>query len=106
MAPSPYHRASSPRPAGAQPRLSADGTGREYGPSQRYLRPKGKYDTLCLFSRPRPPDLMIPGAFGSEITKDSSDDEVLRWHRGHRVATADLLHPSAGKSGSIPALEL
>jgi hypothetical protein len=51
-------------------------------------------------------NLMIPGAFGSEITKDSSDDEVLRWRRGHRVATADFLHPSAGKSGSIPTLEL
>ena len=68
-------------------------------------RPKGKYDTLCLFSRPRPPDLEIPGAFGSEITKGSSDDEALRWHRGHRVVT-DFLHPSAGESGSIPAANL
>src|SRR6478609_1342981 len=30
---------------GTQPRQSADGPGNEYGPPQRYPRPKGRYDT-------------------------------------------------------------
>src|SRR5439155_24688457 len=49
---------SPPRPARPQPRQSADGPGKEHGPPQRYLRPKGRYDTLCPFSRPRPPKKM------------------------------------------------
>src|SRR5438128_6204746 len=39
----------------AQPRQSADGPGKEYGPPQRYPRPKGRYDTLCPSARPHPP---------------------------------------------------
>src|SRR3977135_661425 len=59
-----------------------DGPGKEYGPPQRYPRPKGKYDTLCPFSRPHPSkkNLMIPGAFGSEIAKIPPMDDVLRRH--------------------------
>ena len=68
-------------------RQSAHGPGKEYGPRQRYLRPKSRYDTLCPFSRPRPPkkNLLILGAFGSEITKIPPMDEVLRWHTGEAV---------------------
>ena len=29
--------------------------GKKYGPPQQYPRPKGRYDTLCPFSRPHPP---------------------------------------------------
>ena len=59
-----------------------DGPGKEYEPPQRYPRPKGKYDTLCPFSRPHPSkkNLMIPGASGSEIAKIPPMDEVLRRH--------------------------
>jgi hypothetical protein len=53
MALSPYCCPSPPRPA--VPRQSADRPGKENGPPQRYPRPKGRYDTLCPFSRPHPP---------------------------------------------------
>src|SRR5207253_10064315 len=52
MAPSPYCCPSPPRPACAQPRQSTNGPGKKYGPQKRYPRPKGRYDTLCPFSRP------------------------------------------------------
>jgi hypothetical protein len=63
---------------GAQPRQSV-GLGREYGP-QRQPRPKGRYDTPSLFSKLHfaEENLMIPGAFGSEITRIPQMDEVLR----------------------------
>src|SRR2546430_7639391 len=46
MAQSPFYCPSPPRPASAQPRQSADGPGKEYGPPQRHPRPKGRHDTL------------------------------------------------------------
>src|ERR1700737_3567640 len=84
MTPSPYCCPSPPRPAGTQPRQSADQPGKEYGPPQRYPHPKGRYDTLCPFSRPYPSqnNVMIPGAFESEITKIPPMDEVLRRSTG------------------------
>src|ERR1039458_8362251 len=48
MAPSPYCCPSPPRPACAQPRQSADGPEKEYGPPQRFRCRKGRYDTLSL----------------------------------------------------------
>src|SRR6478609_10395045 len=45
MAQSPFYCPAPPRPASAQSRQSADGPRREYGPPQRYPRPKGRYDT-------------------------------------------------------------
>src|ERR1700738_4459464 len=72
-----------PRPAGTQPRQSADRPGKEYGPPQRYPPPNGRYDTLRPFSRPHPPknNVMIPSAFESEISKIPPMDEVLRRDR-------------------------
>jgi hypothetical protein len=52
---------SPPRPACAQPRQSADGPGKEYRPPQRYPRPKGRYDTMCHFSRPLPAQSSVRG---------------------------------------------
>jgi hypothetical protein len=49
---------------------------------------RAQYDTPCPFSKPHPPKehLMIPGAFGSEITQIPPMDEVLRRHRSNLEA--------------------
>src|SRR6516162_7368702 len=61
MAQSPF--LLPPRPARAQPRRSADGPGTEDRPLPRHPRPKGRYDTLSLLSKPHSPE-KISGAFG------------------------------------------
>jgi hypothetical protein len=48
MAPSPYYSPSPPQTAYAQPRQSADGPEKKYGPPQRFRRRKGRYDILSL----------------------------------------------------------
>src|SRR6266576_2433783 len=72
MAPSPYCCPSPPRPACAQPRQSATGPGKEYGPPQRYRAQRAGMIPGV------PSQDLIPGAFGSEITKIPHMDEVYR----------------------------
>ena len=69
---------SPPRPACAQPRQSADGPGKEYGPPQRYPRPKGRYDTMCHFSRPVPAQNSVRGIRKLVVSNDGRD--LLRAH--------------------------
>src|ERR1700730_18267875 len=60
MAPSPHYSVSAATrlcAATAERRWA----GKEYGPPQRYPCPKGRYDTMCHFSRPVPAQSSVRG---------------------------------------------